>query len=79
MNSIIVSTENSALIETVRGILITACSEPSFNSADKISNQQAILERIGFKGLAEANYGLLCRANNESARLTSELLRIICE
>lgn len=79
MNSIIVSTENSVLIETIRGILITACSEPSFNTADKISNQQIILERIGFKGLGEANFGLLCKPADVSAGLTSELLRILCE
>lgn len=79
MNSIVVSSDNVALIEAVKDILITACSEPAFSLNEKLSHQRLYLDRIGFNALAEINFGSMNAATVVSARLISELLRLICE
>jgi neurofibromin 1 len=79
MNSIVVSSDNVTLLDAVKEILITACSEPAFNSSDKTSHQQLYLERIGFSALGEINFGSMNSTSVVNAKLTSELLRLICE
>lgn len=79
MNSIVVSSENVALIEAVKEILITACSEPAFNSMERMNHQKLYLESIGFDAFGEVNFGSMNTSTAISARLTSELLRMICE
>lgn len=79
MNSIINSTDNAALIETIKGILVTACSEQAFNSPEKITNQKMLLERIGFSGLSEDNFESANSSIKISSTLTSELLTVLCE
>ncbi|GAA5815422.1 hypothetical protein MFLAVUS_008930 [Mucor flavus] len=57
MNSIVVSSDNITLIEAVKDILITACSEPAFNINEKLSHQRLYLDQIGFSALGEINFG----------------------
>jgi hypothetical protein len=79
MNSIVVSSDNVTLLDAVKDILITACSEAAFNTSDKTSHQQLYLERIGFSALGEINFGSMNSNSVANAILTSELLRLICE
>lgn len=79
MNSIVVSSDNVTLIEAVKDILITACSEPAFNINEKLSHQRLYLEQIGFSALGELNFGSMNTSTIVSAGLISELLRLICE
>ncbi|KAG1059471.1 hypothetical protein G6F42_028302 [Rhizopus arrhizus] len=79
MNAIVVSSDNATLIDAVKDILITACSEPAFSTTDRKSHQHMLLERIGFSALGEVNFGSMNTSTAVSAKLTSELLRMICE
>ncbi|GAN04298.1 conserved hypothetical protein [Mucor ambiguus] len=79
MNAIVVSSDNATLIDAVKDILVTACSEPAFSTTDRKSHQHMLLERIGFSALGEINFGSMNTSTVVSAKLTSELLRMICE
>ncbi|KAG2213997.1 hypothetical protein INT47_001268 [Mucor saturninus] len=79
MNSIVVSSDNVTLIEAVKNILITACSEPAFSTTEKSSHQRLYLDRIGFNALAEINFGSMNSSTAVNSKLISELLRLICE
>lgn len=79
MNAIVVSSDNATLIDAVKDILITACSEPAFSTTDRKSHQHMLLERVGFSALGEVNFGSMNTSTVVSAKLTSELLRMICE
>lgn len=79
MNTIVVSSDNVTLIEAVKNILITACSEPAFNINEKSGHQRLYLDRIGFNALAEINFGSINSSTAVSPKLISELLRLICE
>ena len=76
MNSIVVSSDNIALIGAVKDILLTACSEPAFDAQEKLSHQRLYLDRIGFSAFGEINFG--CE-NTVHPQLVSGLLRLICE
>lgn len=79
MNSIINATDNAILIDTITGILVTACAEQAFNSSEKMTNQDMLLERLGFRGLSEASFESTTIPLDIASMLTSELLRVISE
>lgn len=79
MNSIVVASDNVTLIEAVKDILLTACSEPAFDINEKLSHQRLYLDRIGFSALGEINFGSANGTYVVNAQLVSELLRMICE
>lgn len=79
MNSIVVSSDNVTLIEAVKVILLTACSEPAFDAHEKLSHQRLYLDRVGFTALGEINFGSANATHIVSSQLVSELLRLICE
>ncbi|KAL7314719.1 hypothetical protein PS15m_006255 [Mucor circinelloides] len=56
MNAIVVSSDNATLIDAVKDILITACSEPAFSTTDRKSHQHILLERIGFSALVSVHW-----------------------
>ncbi|KAI9027661.1 hypothetical protein CLU79DRAFT_697324 [Phycomyces nitens] len=56
MNQIVVSSQNFALIDTIKAILLTACSEPVFNTTNERRNQKTLLEEIEFPALADTKY-----------------------
>ncbi|CEP17257.1 hypothetical protein, partial, partial [Parasitella parasitica] len=79
MNTVVVSSQNATLLDSVKDILITASSEPAFATTDRKSHHHMLLERIGFSALGEINFGSLNTKTTVKAELASELLRMICE
>ncbi|KAI8981655.1 hypothetical protein BDF20DRAFT_955314 [Mycotypha africana] len=79
MNSIVVSSNNPMLINSVKDILMTACSETAFKANEPMGQQHRYLEEIGFSALGEVNFGSLSNSTTINAALTSELLNMICE
>ncbi|KAI8394136.1 uncharacterized protein BYT42DRAFT_553510 [Radiomyces spectabilis] len=70
MNQIFVTSQNHALIEAVKGILLTACSEPAFYSGHVARRtQQSFLDELGFSALSEPNFG----AGKSNVALNAEL------
>ncbi|KAG0745150.1 hypothetical protein G6F62_003419 [Rhizopus arrhizus] len=79
MNSIVISSNNLLLIEAVKEILLTACSESTIGSTERMHQQKVYLEKIGFDAFGEVDFGRTKTEVSVSARLTSELLYMICE
>jgi hypothetical protein len=46
---------------------------------ERMNHQKLYLESIGFDAFGEVNFGSMNTSTAISARLTSELLRMICE
>ncbi|KAF7721136.1 Ras GTPase activating protein ira2, partial [Apophysomyces ossiformis] len=79
MNQIVVSNQNYAVIEAVKNILMTACSEPTFNNVVGRRSQRAYLEDLGFSALGESTFGAAKTNIAVSAQLASKLLDRITE
>ncbi|KAI8357236.1 hypothetical protein BD560DRAFT_197971 [Blakeslea trispora] len=79
MNSIIVSSDNITLLDAIKDILVTACSEKAFDIGDRSGQHQVYLEQIGFKAFTELNFGSFGQDPTSDSQLMSEFLRIICE
>ncbi|KAL0078943.1 hypothetical protein F4703DRAFT_1778323 [Phycomyces blakesleeanus] len=77
MNQIVVSSQNFALIDTIKAILLTACSEPVFNTTTERRNQKTLLEEIEFPALADTNYVPTKPNALPTSMLISQLLAII--
>ncbi|KAG0747979.1 hypothetical protein G6F62_000155 [Rhizopus arrhizus] len=65
MNQIVVNSQTKALIECVKSILVTACSNPSFSNP-KDTSQKALLDKVGFSALCDSTFGV---ATSSSLRM----------
>ncbi|KAI8328834.1 hypothetical protein BC941DRAFT_216115 [Chlamydoabsidia padenii] len=75
MNQMAISSQNLMVIDSVKAILMTACSEPAFRQPAK--SQKTYLAELGFGALADISFGT---ANtNVNAQLLSQLLERITE
>ncbi|KAI8370897.1 hypothetical protein EDC96DRAFT_502763 [Choanephora cucurbitarum] len=79
MNSIVISSDNVTLLDAIKDILVTACSEKAFDMGDHSARHHLYLEQIGFKAFAELNFGSFGKDPAEDSRMLSEFIRIICE
>lgn len=79
MNQIVVSGQNYAVIDAVKNILVTACSEPAFTYSSNRRTQKAYLEELGFPALADPTFGAAKGNTVVSAQLASRLLEKITE
>ncbi|KAI8068638.1 hypothetical protein BC940DRAFT_298677 [Gongronella butleri] len=79
MNQVAISSQNIAVIDAVKGILMTACSEPAFYQPAGRKSQQAYLVELGFAGLADPSFGAANANPTSAAQLVSVLLERITE
>ncbi|KAI9317519.1 hypothetical protein BX666DRAFT_2026794 [Dichotomocladium elegans] len=79
MNQIVVSGQSYAVIDAVKNILITACSESAFAHSSTRRSQKAYLEELGFSALADPTFGAAKTNTVLSAQLASKLLERITE
>lgn len=79
MNQIAISSQNYAIIDAVKRILMTACSEPAFSYAANQKSQKAYLEDLGFSALGDPSFGASKTDMATNAQLTSKLLERITE
>ncbi|KAI8142067.1 hypothetical protein BJV82DRAFT_159057 [Fennellomyces sp. T-0311] len=79
MNQIVVSGQNYAVIDAVKNILMTACSEPAFNYSLNRRSQKAYLDELGFSALGDPTFGAAKSNVAVSAQLASKLLERITE
>ncbi|KAI9282283.1 hypothetical protein BY458DRAFT_429071 [Sporodiniella umbellata] len=77
MNQIATSSQSQHLIESVKSILITACSNPAFQNVKNRASQQDLLNQFGFSALYDSNIGSSSSNYPESARLASEIMEKI--
>ena len=79
MNSIVISSDNVTLLDAIKDILVTACSEKAFDMGDHSARHHLYLEQIGFRAFAELNFGSFGQDPAEDSQMLSEFIRIICE
>jgi hypothetical protein len=78
MNQIVVSSQTHPIIDSVKSILYTACSEPVFNQAKSQNrSQKAYLEELGFSALGDPMFGAAKTNVAKNAKLASELVELI--
>lgn len=76
MNQIVVNSQTKALIECVKSILVTACSNPSFSNP-KDTSQKALLDKVGFSALCDSTFGVATSSSLRSTKLASEIIERI--
>lgn len=79
MNQIVINGTNFAVIDAVKNILMTACSEPAFNYSMNRRSQRAYLEELGFSALGDPTFGAVKTNVSANAQLASKLLERITE
>ncbi|KAG0187398.1 Ras GTPase activating protein ira2 [Apophysomyces sp. BC1034] len=73
MNQIVINSEQQSLFESVKCILVTACSNPVFGEV-KRHGQKAMLEELGFTALADSTFGSASINTLQNAMLASEVI-----
>ncbi|KAI8078349.1 hypothetical protein BDF21DRAFT_43098 [Thamnidium elegans] len=79
MNQIVLSSTSQPIIESVKTILLTACSDPAFNDSARksIPSQKILLERVGFSALGDPTFGATSINVLQNAKLASEIIELI--
>lgn len=76
MNQIVISSQTQPIIESVKSILLTACSDPIFAETRNRKSQRSVLDKLGFSALGDPTFG--ASSNNfQNAKLASELMERI--
>lgn len=80
MNQIMINSQNYELLESVKSILLTACSESvfAFNSVQK-RTQKCSLGDLGFLSLLDPTLGTITANVTLNAKLASRLLGAITD
>lgn len=78
MNQIVLSSTSQPIIDSVKSILLIACSDPAFNDSTRKSNptQKALLERAGFSALGDPSFGATSINVLQNAKLASEIIEL---
>lgn len=78
MNQMVVNSQNQDVIEAVKSILMTACSEPAFSSLGQTSGvkrtQKWGLDNLKFSSLSDSTFGAIKTNVGKNAKLASRLL-----
>lgn len=77
MNQILASSQTQPIIESVKSILITACSDPVFGEAKNKRSQKVLLEELGFSALGDPTFGASSTNVLQNAKLASEVVEKI--
>lgn len=79
MNQMVINSQNQDLIEAVKNILLTACSEPAFLAAPQKRTQKWGLDSLRFSSLIDPTFGAVKTNVTVNAKLASKLLGTITE
>lgn len=77
MNQIVISSQTQPILESVKSILLTACSDSAFSEAKNRNSQRVMLEKLGFNALGDPTFGASASNNLQNAKLASELMELI--
>lgn len=79
MNQIVLSSTSQPIIESVKSILMIACSDPCFLDAARKANptQKTLLEKVGFTALGDPTFGATSINILQNAKLASEIIELI--
>ncbi|KAL0094889.1 hypothetical protein F4703DRAFT_1902562 [Phycomyces blakesleeanus] len=74
MNQIVISSQTQAIMESVKTILLTACSNPVFIKTPGKPTLKALLQELGFSSLCDPTFGVGAANSAQNAKLASELV-----
>ena len=74
MNQIVLSSQTQPIIEYIKSILLTACSDPIFNEIKNKRSQKLLLEDLGFSALGDLSFGASNTNVLQHAKLASEVV-----
>lgn len=77
MNQIVISSQSQPILETVKSILLTACSDPAFSETKNRNSQRSMLERLGFTALGDSSFSSTIHNTFQNAKLASEIIERI--
>ncbi|KAI9261580.1 hypothetical protein BDA99DRAFT_547292 [Phascolomyces articulosus] len=77
MNQIVMSSTTQPIIESVKSILVTACSDPVFGDSKNRRSQKMLLEELGFTALGDPTFGAASTNVLQNAKLASEIVEKI--
>lgn len=77
MNQIVINSETQPLIESIKDILITVCSDSAFSEGKSEASQMVILEQLGFSALCDPTFGASTTDYMKNAKLASEIMERI--
>ncbi|KAI7901148.1 uncharacterized protein BX663DRAFT_457281 [Cokeromyces recurvatus] len=79
MNQIVLSSTCQPIIESVKTILLIACSNPAFSDVSRKANpsQKVLLERVGFSALGDPTFGATSINTLQNAKLASEIIELV--
>jgi hypothetical protein len=77
MNQIVISSQTMSILESVKSILLTACSDPAFTATKNGPSQKQLLEKLGFSALGDRRDSASASDNVKDAKLASELMELI--
>ncbi|KAG1458627.1 hypothetical protein G6F46_006647 [Rhizopus delemar] len=79
MNQAVLNCTNQLVIESVKSILLTACSDPSFSDTTRkqLPSQKSLLDKAGFSALADPTFGASSTNVLQNAKLASEVIELI--
>lgn len=78
MNQIVLSSTSQPIIESVKSILMIACSNPAFLDSTRKSNasQKDLLHSAGFSALGDPTFGATSINVLQNAKLASEIIEL---
>ncbi|KAI7901256.1 uncharacterized protein BX663DRAFT_515416 [Cokeromyces recurvatus] len=77
MNQIVISSQTQLIIEAVKSILLTACSDPVFMESKNGTSQRKLLDKLGFSALGDPTFGATNSNILQNTKLASELMERI--
>lgn len=69
MNQIMVSSQNHAVLDAVKNLLMSACAEPIIANPTNRRSQKSYLDELGFSALGDPTFG----SSNANYFVNSEL------
>lgn len=78
MNQIVLSSTSQPIIESVKTILVIACSNPAFldNARKANASQKDLLQIAGFSALGDPTFGATSTNVLQNAKLASEIIEL---
>jgi neurofibromin 1 len=78
MNQIVLSSTSQPIIESVKTILLIACSNPAFLDSSRKANtsQKDLLQKAGFSALGDPTLGAASINVLQNAKLASEIIEL---
>jgi hypothetical protein len=77
MNQLVLTSQDTDLLESVHMIMLTACSEPAVQQARAQPSQKSLLNELQFAALADPTLGATKYDLVNSAKLASALVESI--